>query len=64
MRSLRPAETRRVLFFSFAEDNRHHPEDTLTGRDRPKPARDIAPGQCWAFKDHRTVAQLIAEGLL
>jgi hypothetical protein len=29
----------------------------------PKPARDVAPGECWAFTNHRTMAQVIAEGL-
>jgi hypothetical protein len=28
-----------------------------------RPARDVAPGQGWAFKDHRTMAEVIAEGL-
>jgi hypothetical protein len=27
-----------------------------------RPARDVAPGQGWAFKDHRTMAEVIAEG--
>jgi hypothetical protein len=29
-----------------------------------KPARDVPAGECWAFTDHRTVAEIIAEGLL
>jgi hypothetical protein len=29
-----------------------------------RPARDIAPGECWAFTDHRTLAEIMAEGLL
>jgi hypothetical protein len=30
----------------------------------PKPARNLAPGERWAFTDHRTMAEIIAEGLL
>jgi hypothetical protein len=30
-------------------------------RDRVSPvARDIAPGECWAFVEHRTMAEVIA----
>jgi hypothetical protein len=25
-----------------------------------RPARDVAPGECWAFADHRTMASVIA----
>jgi hypothetical protein len=46
-----PAEKRRVLFFHFTE--RETGADTGTD-SAPKPARDVAPGQCWAFLDHRT----------
>lgn len=27
----------------------------------PHAARDMAPGQCWAFLDHGTMAEVIAE---
>jgi hypothetical protein len=30
----------------------------------PEPARDVPPGECWAFREHRSTADLIAEGLL
>jgi hypothetical protein len=30
----------------------------------PRPARDVAAGECWAFTEHRSVGVLIAEGLL
>jgi hypothetical protein len=39
-------------------------ERATTADERgPRPARDVVPGECWAFKDHRTVADLIGEGL-
>ncbi len=53
-----PAEKRRVLFFSFGE--RKTGTDTSEERG-PKPARDVAPGECWAFLDHRTMAEVIAD---
>ena len=35
-----------------------------TGDDRePCAARDVAPGECWAFTNHRTLAEVIAEDL-
>jgi len=27
----------------------------------PRAAHDVAPGECWAFTDHRTLAEIIAE---
>jgi hypothetical protein len=30
----------------------------------PRVAREVPPGECWAFTDHRTMAEIIAEGLL
>jgi hypothetical protein len=58
-----PAEKRRVLFFHCAEEeNQRRPERALAREDRPMPARDVAPGECWAFTDHRTMAQVMAEG--
>ncbi len=29
-------------------------------RGDPRPARDIAPGERWAFVEHRTMAEVIA----
>jgi len=26
----------------------------------PRAARDVAPGDCWAFDDHRSMAEVIA----
>jgi hypothetical protein len=40
----------------------HHTDAGDTSN--PKPARNVAPGECWAFADHRTLAEIIAEGLL
>jgi hypothetical protein len=30
----------------------------LGGKVAPRPARDVLPGQSWAFSEHRTVAEL------
>jgi hypothetical protein len=30
----------------------------------PRPARDVRPGESWAFTDHRTMAEIMGEGLL
>jgi hypothetical protein len=54
-----PAEKRRVLFFQIT--NVHTDVDAGAGGD-PKPARDVAPDERWAFTDHRTLAEVIAEG--
>jgi hypothetical protein len=32
----------------------------INGRGDPRPARDVAPGECWAFDEHRTMAEVIA----
>jgi hypothetical protein len=37
-------------------------DDTGYSRD-PKPARGVTPGECWAFTDHRTIAEVLAEDL-
>lgn len=29
--------------------------------DRPQAARDVPPGQSWAFTDHRTLAEVYAD---
>ena len=42
----------------------HDQADDLRIR-KPSPARDVEPGECWAFTKHRTVADVIAaKGLL
>ncbi len=41
---------------SAAECWQHQPNKLEEGR----PARDVAPGECWAFLDHRTLAEVIA----
>jgi hypothetical protein len=59
-----PAEKRRVLFFQCAEhEHQRRPWRALARADRPTPARDVAPGDCWAFTDHRTMAEVMAEDL-
>jgi hypothetical protein len=40
-----------------------HPRDDTRDSGDPKPARDVAPGECWAFTDHRTIAEVLAEDL-
>ena len=57
-----PAENRRVVFFHCAEHDNRQRDHALSREDWPRPARDVAPGECWAFTDHRTMAQVIAEG--
>jgi hypothetical protein len=32
------------------------------GQEKRRPARDVPVGECWLFRDHRTMAQVIAEG--
>jgi len=56
-----PAEKRRVLFFQFTTI---HAGDCHGEDSDPKPARDVPAGERWAFTEHRSVADLIAEGLL
>jgi hypothetical protein len=36
----------------------------IRGTENPRPAPEVPPGECWAFTDHRTMAEIIAEGLL
>jgi hypothetical protein len=42
-----PAEKRRVLFFPFVTDV----SGAHDGPEEPRPARDVAPSECWAFTD-------------
>jgi hypothetical protein len=32
----------------------------IEGQSEPRPARDVAPGECWAFVEHRSMAEVIA----
>jgi len=32
----------------------------IDGSRDPRPARDVAPGERWAFVEHRTMAEVIA----
>jgi hypothetical protein len=36
----------------------------IRGSQSPMAARDVPAGERWAFTDHRTMAEIIAEGLL
>ena len=56
-----PADKRRLLFFQIT--NVQTDIDAGACGD-PKPARGVASGECWAFPDHPTLAEIIAEGLL
>jgi hypothetical protein len=56
-----PAELRRVIFLRLTSIEPG--ADTSCNRDS-KPARDVVPGECWVFSDHRTLAELIAEDLV
>jgi len=40
-------------------EHRQHQSNELGENDR-KPARDVAPGERWAFVEHRTMAEVIA----
>ncbi len=42
---------------SAALQRRHQPNEL---EDEGRPARDVAPGECRAFVDHRTMAEVIA----
>ena len=42
----------------FAALPRQHQFNELEGEGRP--ARDVAPGGCWAFVEHRSMAEVIA----
>jgi hypothetical protein len=43
--------------FSAALSRQHHPNEL---KDEGGPARDVAPGACWAFVEHRSMAEVIA----
>lgn len=43
-----------------AADYRQHQSNEL-GEEYGGPARDIAPGERWAFADHRTMAEVIID---
>ncbi len=43
---------------SPAERRQHH--DNQLGETYGRPARDVAPGERWAFIEHRTMAEVIA----
>jgi hypothetical protein len=43
---------------SAADVRRHH--DNESGEKYRRPARDVALGKCWAFVDHRSMADVIA----
>jgi hypothetical protein len=42
---------------SAALPRQHQPNNI---RDEGRPARDVAPGERWAFVEHRTMAEVIA----
>jgi hypothetical protein len=44
---------------SAALSRQHQPIEL---KDEGWPARDVAPGECWAFRDHRSMAEVIAAG--
>jgi hypothetical protein len=56
-----PVELRRVRYLQFVKIVAETKADDAR---EPRAARNVAPGECWAFIDHRTVAEIIAEGLL
>jgi hypothetical protein len=56
-----PAEKPRATFVEIADGQ--HRADTRDSR-QPKPVRDVAPGECWAFTDYRSLAEIMAEGPL
>jgi hypothetical protein len=41
-----------------AVPRQHHNNNTAEKCQRA--ARDVAPGECWAFRDHRSMAEVIA----
>jgi len=41
-------------------DYRFVANDNDRGGVSPSPARDVAPGEAWAFARHRTMAEVIA----
>jgi hypothetical protein len=42
---------------SAARPRQHQPNQLE--EDEGRPARDVAPGECWAFLEHRTMAEVI-----
>jgi hypothetical protein len=42
---------------SAALSRQHQPIEL---KDKGRPARDVAPGECWAFRDHRSMAEVVA----
>jgi hypothetical protein len=42
----------------FAAERRQHQPNELENEGRP--ARDVAPEACWAFVEHRSMAEVIA----
>jgi hypothetical protein len=42
-----------------AAERRQHAQHELS-ENIGRPARDVAPGECWAFVEHRTMAEVIA----
>jgi hypothetical protein len=42
-----------------APANANHVLNDAAGRD-PRAARDVAPGELWAFFEHRSLAEVIA----
>ncbi len=51
------AEKRQAKLNELVESNGYDADD-------PRAARDVPQGECWAFTDHRTMAEIVAEGLL
>jgi hypothetical protein len=42
-----------------AARQRQHDQDELSEKIG-RPARDVARGECWAFVEHRTLAEVVA----
>jgi hypothetical protein len=42
---------------SAALPGQHQPDEL---KDEGRPARDVAPGECWAFVEHRSMAEVVA----
>jgi hypothetical protein len=47
-----------MVDLSAAVPRQHH--DNERGKTDARPARDVAPGERWAFVDHRSMAEVIA----
>ena len=54
------------MFIQSTTEKRHILERKHAESDQrdARAARDVAPGECWAFTNHRTLAEIMAEGLL